>query len=97
MKPEEIIWAEAADNYVLLHLLDNTRLMLRETLSSIEERLGSVEFARANRSAIVRLDQVKEMQPTFHGDYTIVLRDGTRVPLSRSQRGQLEKFASEGS
>lgn len=95
LKPEEIVWVEAADNYVLLHLADATRLMLRETLTSIEERLGGVDFARVNRSAIVRLDQVKELQPTFHGDYTIVLRDGTRLPLSRSQRSQLSKFTGE--
>ncbi|MEO7598763.1 MAG: LytTR family DNA-binding domain-containing protein [Opitutus sp.] len=96
LKPEEIIWIEAADNYVLLHLVAAPRLMLRETLSALETRLGAVEFTRVSRSAIVRLDQVKELQPTFHGDYTVVLRDGTRVPLSRSHRGQLEKFTSEG-
>jgi two-component system LytT family response regulator len=97
LKPNEIIWVEAADNYVVLHLTDGApRLMLRDTLSSLEERLGSTEFARVSRSAIVRLDQIKELQPTFHGDYTVVLRDGTRVPLSRSHRGQLEKFTSEG-
>ncbi|HWA87595.1 MAG TPA: LytTR family DNA-binding domain-containing protein [Opitutus sp.] len=95
LKPEEIIRAEAADNYVVLHLADNSRLMLRETLSSIEAQLGTVDFARVNRSAIVRLDQVKELQPTFHGDYTVVLRNGTRLPLSRSQRSQLEKFGIE--
>ena len=96
LKPEEIVWVEAADNYVLLHLVDAPRLMLRETLSAIEERLGSVDFARMSRSAIVRLDQVKELQPTFHGDYTAVLRDGTRVPLSRSHRGRFEKFTTDG-
>jgi two-component system LytT family response regulator len=48
-----------------------------------------------SRSAVVRLDPVKELQPTFHGDYTVVLRDGTRVPLSRSYRGQLERFTAE--
>lgn len=95
LKPEEILWVEAADNYVVLHIVDAPRLMLRETMSALEERLGS-EFARVNRSAIVRLDQVKELQPTFHGDYTVVLRDGTRLPLSRSQRGQLDKFIAPG-
>jgi two-component system LytT family response regulator len=95
LTPSEIVWVEAADNYVVLHLVDATRLMLRETLSALEERLGSSEFARVSRSAVVRLDPVKELQPTFHGDYTVVLRDGTRVPLSRSYRGQLERFTAE--
>ncbi|HVU18862.1 MAG TPA: LytTR family DNA-binding domain-containing protein [Candidatus Didemnitutus sp.] len=96
LRPDEIVWAEAADNYVVLHLADNSRLMLRETMSALEERLGSTEFARINRSAIVRLDRIKELQPTFHGDYTVVLRDGSRLPLSRSMRGQLEKLAGHG-
>ncbi|MEO6004414.1 MAG: LytTR family DNA-binding domain-containing protein [Opitutus sp.] len=97
LKREEIIWVEAADNYVLVHIVNSPRLILRDTLSSVEERLGMTEFARVNRSAVVRLDQIKELQPTFHGDYTVVLRDGTRLPLSRAQRGQLEKFAAPGS
>jgi two-component system LytT family response regulator len=96
LKPDDIVWVEAADNYVLLHLVDAPRLILRETLTAIEERLGTEDFARVNRSALVRLDQVKELQPTFHGDYTVVLRDGTtRLPLSRSQRGQFAKFIAD--
>ena len=95
VKPEDIMWVEAADNYVLVHVSDGTRLMLRDTLSALEERLGEADFARVNRSAIVRLDHVKELQPTLHGDYTVVLRNGTRVPLSRSLRGRLEKFAAD--
>lgn len=95
LKPDEIVWVEAADNYVLLHVSDASRIMLRETMSSLEERLGSEDFARVNRSAIVRLDQVKELQPTFHGDYTVILRDGTRIPLSRSLRGRFEKFVAD--
>lgn len=91
VRPEDIFWIEAADNYVVLHLSDR-RLMLRETLSSLESRLGTAGFARVNRSAIVRVDHVKELQPTFHGDYIVVLHDGTQLPLSRSLRGQLERF-----
>lgn len=92
LKPEEIVRVEAADNYVLLHLVEG-RLMLRETMAAIEARLGSAEFARINRSAIVRLAQIREIQPAQHGDYTVILRDGTRLPLSRSLRGQLDRFA----
>jgi two-component system LytT family response regulator len=91
LKPEEIIRVEAADNYVMLHLVSG-RLMLRETMTAIENRLGTASFVRVNRSAIVHLDQIKEIQPAQHGDYTVVLRDGTKLPLSRSLRGQLDKF-----
>ena len=92
LKPEEIVRVEAADNYVMLHLVSG-RLMLRETMTAIEARLGTAGFARINRSAIVQLDQIREIQPAQHGDYTVVLRDGTKLPLSRSLRGQLDRFA----
>ncbi len=94
LKAEEIVWVEAADNYAVLHLVSG-RLMLRETMAALETRLGSVSFARVNRSAIVHLDQIKELQPALHGDYTVLLRDGTKLPLSRNLRGKLDKFAGE--
>lgn len=96
LQPAEIIRVEAADNYVMLHLTTG-RLMLRETMGAIETRLGSRQFSRINRSAIVQLDQIREIQPAQHGDYTVVMRDGTRLPLSRSLRGQLGRFAAGGS
>ena len=95
LQPGEIIRVEAADNYVMLYLTTG-RLMLRETMAAIETRLGTQQFTRINRSAIVQLDQIREIQPAQHGDYTVVLRDGTKLPLSRSLRGQLGRFVSGG-
>lgn len=92
LRADEIVWVEADDNYVVLHLQAG-RLMVRETLAAIEVRLGPDSFARVNRSALVHLDQIKELQPALHGDYTVMLRDGTKLPLSRSLRPQLERFA----
>jgi two-component system LytT family response regulator len=94
LKTDEIVWAEAADNYVVLHLTTG-RLMVRETMAAIEARLGPASFRRVNRSALVHLDQIKELQPAFNGDYVVLLRDGTKLPLSRSLRGQLGTFAGE--
>lgn len=92
LKFEEIVWVEAADNYVVIHSQPGERLMVRETLTSIEERLGGQQFTRVNRSALVRVDQVKELQPNAQGDFVVVLREGTRLPLSRNLRSRFEKF-----
>jgi two-component system LytT family response regulator len=96
LKFDEIVWVEAADNYVVIHTSSGERLMPRDTLTSIEARLGPQNFTRVNRSALVRIDQVKELQPTAQGDYSILLRNGTRIPLSRALRGRFEKFLMEG-
>ena len=92
--PDEIVWIEAADNYAILHLPTGERVMMRETLSALEARLGSCGFARVNRSALVNIQRVREFQRTVHGDYVLVLRDGARLPLSRHLRGRIEQFVS---
>jgi two-component system LytT family response regulator len=96
LKFDEIVWVEAADNYVVIHTSAGERLMPRDTLTAIEARLGSQQFTRVNRSAIVRIDQVKELQHTPQGDYSVLLRNGTRISLSRGLRGSFEKFLLEG-
>jgi two-component system, LytTR family, response regulator len=87
----EIDWVEAADNYVKLHLGKVEHLM-RETLSSIEQRLGGAGFVRISRSVIVHPRTVRELQPLFHGDQAVILKDGTRLTLSRTHRDALDKL-----
>ncbi|HEY4990110.1 MAG TPA: LytTR family DNA-binding domain-containing protein, partial [Opitutaceae bacterium] len=69
LRTNEIAWVEAANNYSTLHLGGSRRLLLRETLSSLEKRLGPSGFARVSRSALVNVDLVKELQPAKYGDY----------------------------
>src|SRR3989442_5925406 len=84
----DVDWIEAAKNYVQLHIGDRTHL-LRSTLTALEQRLDPERFRRINRSAVVNLDRVRELQPWFHGDPIIILPTGTRVTLSRRYRDGL--------
>ena len=93
VKMEDIDWVEAADNYVVLHLGHETHI-LRETMNSIQERLNPQKFIRVHRSRIVNVERIKELQPWFHGEYLIVLHDGTQLTLSRSYRERLMEFMS---
>jgi two-component system LytT family response regulator len=47
-------------------------------------------LVRADRSTIVDLDRIKELIPWFHGEYVIVLRDGTRVTSGRGYKDRLQ-------
>ena len=82
-------WIEAADNYAVLHSGTST-YAIRETLTKLAEDLDPQHFVRVHRSAIVRIDRVREFQPAFHGDFVISLHDGTRVAMSRSYRAAVE-------
>jgi two-component system LytT family response regulator len=91
VKLGDIDWIEAAHNYVELHVGKESHL-LRETLNAIEARLSPDKFVRISRSVIVNIERVKELQPLFHGEYTVTLQNGTRVTLSRRYRDRLKQL-----
>jgi two-component system LytT family response regulator len=91
LRVTDIDLVEAADNYVKLHIGNETHLF-RETMAALEEKLSPERFVRISRSAIVNVESVKELDPLFHGEYRVSLRNGTRVTLTRSYREQLRQF-----
>jgi two-component system, LytTR family, response regulator len=86
----EIDWIEAEGNYVRLHVPENTHL-LKTSLSELERRLDPSQFMRIHRSTIVNLDSVAHVEPYGGSDYQVVLRDGTKLRVSRSSRDRLLK------
>jgi two-component system LytT family response regulator len=91
LKTDEIDWIEAEGNYVCLHIKRESYL-LRETISGLEAQLDPQKFSRIHRSQIVNLDRIKELQPWSHGEYHVLLHDGTRLTLSRSYRERLHEL-----
>jgi two-component system, LytTR family, response regulator len=90
LETNEIDWIQAEGNYVSVHTGKKSHL-LRETISSLENQLDPKKFLRIHRSAIVRIDRIKELQPWFHGEYHVVLNDGTQLTLSRNYRDRLQE------
>ncbi len=88
LKPEELVWIEAEDYYVLVHSTRG-RHLVRVPLASLEERLDPQFFIRAHRGAIVNLREVNELDQT-DGAW-LVMSDGSRVPVSRSRRRKVEE------
>ena len=82
---ENLDWAESDRNYVRLHA-GNEEYTIRETLENLAKQLDPEQFARISRSELVNLDRVKEMQPWFHGERRIVLRDGRELIWTRRFR-----------
>ncbi len=87
---EDVDWIESADNYVKLHV-GRTEYLLRSTLAALEKELDSHRFVRVHRSAIVQVDRIKELVPETHGDFTLRLRDGSELTLSRTFRERVER------
>jgi two-component system, LytTR family, response regulator len=79
---EAIDWIEAEDYYVRVYAAGE-QYLVRDSLTALERRLDARQFVRIHRRAIVRLDRVREVQTSDTGETLAVLRDGTRIPVSR--------------
>jgi two-component system, LytTR family, response regulator len=78
----------AAGNYVEIHVGGKVHLM-REPLAKLVAQLDAGEFIRVHRAHVVKLSFIAELQPLFHGDYELILKNGERLPLSRRYKALL--------
>jgi len=83
LKPEEIDHIEAAGNYLVLHA-GKDRHIARDTMTGMESRLASAGFMRINRSTIVNLSRIRELQPLGAGEYCVILKSGVRLNMTCS-------------
>lgn len=89
LRTTEVDWIEAEENYVRIHSR-NEKHLLRHTLSGLERKLDPRRFARIARSVIVNTDCVAEMEQVSKGEYVVVLKNGTKLPLSIVYRANLD-------
>lgn len=91
LKPSEIDWIEADGKHVHLHAGRETHVV-RHTLTGLEQRLAAHGFVRVHRSAIVNVDRIKELEPWFHGEYVVILKDGTKLTSSAAHSQALHRI-----
>ena len=88
VRTEHIDWIEAERNYVRLHV-GGKAYLLRENLTRIASALDPATFCRIHRSTIVNIDRIETVESLFHGEYQVLLHDGTKLTSGRSYRGNL--------
>lgn len=87
----DILFARAEGDLVYLHL-GKERLLTRQTLKELAEKLRQPPFFRTHRSYLVNLRHVRELFPYLNGTYGLVLDDPprTEIPVSRGQAPKLK-------
>jgi two-component system LytT family response regulator len=91
VRADEIDWVDAQGNYVGLHAGGRTHLV-RDTMREFAAKLNPAAFVRVHRSAIVNVDRVARVEPYARGEYSITLRDGTRLTSSRAYSDDLRRL-----
>ena len=90
---DEVDCVEAAGHYVSLRAGRQTHLV-RDTITSVAERLDPQRFARIHRGALVNLERIRELRPLFHGEFEVLLKDGTRLRATRTFAAALTRALS---
>ena len=94
VKTSQIDYIESAGNYVVVHAGKENHVV-RETMTALEQKLDPKQFLRISRSSLVNLDQIKELQPLFKGEYAVILHSGKQLTMTRGIREvqELLKFS----
>jgi two-component system, LytTR family, response regulator len=90
----DIDWIGADGDYVRIHTAGKSHLV-RDTMAAMEARLDPAAFVRIHRSTIVNSSRIKELRPYSSREYAVVLKDGTRLRLSRRYRDRLRTHFRE--
>jgi two-component system LytT family response regulator len=93
LRPAEIDWVEADGKYSRLHVGKDIHAV-RQPLKQVAERLTPHGFVRIHRSAIVNLDRIRELEPWFHGEYVVLLKDGTKLTSSAAFSAELHRLVA---
>ena len=92
LKLAEIVAVQAEGNYVSLRHRPNPYL-LRESLSSMAEKLKPYGFIRIHRSVVVNISAVEEMQPLPTGEYRLRVKGGNEYLVTRTYKDNLRDLA----
>lgn len=83
-------------NYVTIHA-NGTTYQMRGSLAGLSRQLDGRRFVQIHRSQVVNIDHIREIQPWDHGDYRVLLKDGSIVNFSRRYRTRLEQVFTPAS
>ena len=85
VRAADVDWFETDGNYIRLHVGQASHLV-RGTAAEFERQLDPRVFVRIHRRYLVNMERIAEVQPWFAGDAIVILRDGTKLRLSRTHR-----------
>ena len=88
---EKIRLFESEGNYVRVYF-DESRPLILKSLNALTDRLSEKYFFRASRKHIVNLRWIEKVETRFNGGLLVILKDGTKVEVSRRQSVKLKEM-----
>jgi two-component system, LytTR family, response regulator len=90
---EDVLYVQAAENYVQLHL-KASRHLLHVPIATLESSLDPVLFLRIHRSLLVNVRYIQELETGAHGEYIVALKNNVRLQSSRTYHEKIKRWAA---
>lgn len=87
---DQIKFVEAQDDYVMIHHV-NGKALKQQTMKFYEDNLPKSDFVRIHRSYIVRVEEIKRIEPYGKDNHIAILQSGDKLPVSRTGYQQLRE------
>jgi two-component system LytT family response regulator len=87
---EQIRYVEAQDDYVMIHH-SSGKALKQQTMKFYEDNLSKTDFVRIHRSYIVRVEEIKRIEPYGKDNHVAILQSGDKLPVSRAGFRQLKE------
>ncbi len=87
----DILFVESSEGKCIIHSIKQD-YKVSEALVEIENRLSFSQFLRVHRSYVVNLDHIDEIEPWFNSTYNLMMKNGSKVPVSRTYIKDLKKI-----
>jgi two-component system LytT family response regulator len=86
MRVREILYVEAARNYVRIHLENGTALKSRVQIDRLAQHLGRERFLRIHRGRLVNMERIRSVRPLAGGRLQLTLTHGATIVVARDRR-----------
>jgi two-component system, LytTR family, response regulator len=90
---EDVLWIQAAENYVQLHTATSHHLV-HATTQSLLARLDPEVFVRIHRSRVVNVRHIAQIETAENGDYVLTLDNGFSIQSSRTYGEIIKRWIS---
>ena len=95
LDPGEIVWVDAAGDYMCLHDLQDRTHVIRSTMRDLLRKLDDPRFARVHRSTVVNLEKIESARSLGKGEYRLGMRGGSLIKVSRNYGAVVRRYLRE--
>ncbi|MGG4033998.1 LytTR family transcriptional regulator DNA-binding domain-containing protein [Paenibacillus cisolokensis] len=88
----QILYIGSEEGKTVIATETGQKYTVAEPLVVFEQKLRNTPIVRVHRAYLANMDGIVEIQPWFHSTYNLMMKDGSKVPVSRTYTKELKQL-----